>query len=101
MGTMSSVKFNEGLKSIGKNAFEGCNLSEITLPSTIASIGNYAFASNNLKSVIIPAAVTEIGYGAFTRNDELKTIIIKRANSDGMTLGSNWAGNATVVYDPS
>ena len=77
--SMSSIKFNEGLKSIGKNAFEGCNLSEITLPSTITSIGNYAFDSIN----------------------NLKTIIIKRANSDGMTLGDRWNGDATVVYDPS
>ena len=54
--------------------------------------------SNN---IIIPSNTTVIEAYAFADNSNLTTITIKRANSDGMTLGNNWNGNATVVYDPS
>ena len=99
---VSHIKFNEGLKKIGDNAFVDSNeLVEIQLPSTLETIGVDAFKYTSLTNVIIPKNVILIGSNAFSSNSNLKTITIKRANSDGMTLGSGWNGNATVVYDPS
>ena len=73
----------------------------IKLPSTLELIGSYSFENCGLTSVIIPSNVINIGSQAFANNPNLSTITVKRASSDGMTLGSNWNGTATVVYDPS
>ena len=41
---VKSVEFPEGLKTIGRNAFDLCNLTgTVTIPSTVTSIGVYAF----------------------------------------------------------
>ncbi len=77
---LTDIRLNNGLQRIGNSAFFDCNLTSITLPSSITTIESQAFYSND---------------------NNLKTITIKRANSDGMTLGGGWNGNATVVYDPS
>ena len=102
---VSHIKFNEGLKKIGDNAFvDSDELVEIQLPSTLETIGSSAFHYTSLTNVIIPKNVVSIGSSAFANINNLKTITIKRANSDGMTLESGWngwSGNVTVVYDPS
>ena len=102
---VSHIKFNEGLKKIGDNAFvDSDELVEIQLPSTLETIGRSAFHYTSLTNVIIPKNVVSIGSSAFANINNLKTITIKRANSDGMTLESGWngwSGNVTVVYDPS
>ena len=102
---VSHIKFNEGLKKIGDDAFlDSDELVEIQLPSTLETIGADAFMYTSLTNVIIPKNVVSIGSNAFGSINSLKTITIKRANSDGMTLGSGWNGwngNVTVVYDPS
>ena len=63
---LSSVVLNEGLVSIGENAFSCAVFERINLPSTLTSIGPYAFSyCRQLQSVSIPNAVTHIGRNAF------------------------------------
>ncbi len=90
------------IREIDGDTFNGTELADIRLNNGLQRIGRYAFAFCNLTSITLPSSITTIEGGAFDSNDNnLKTITIKRANSDGMTLGYGWNGNATVVYDPS
>lgn len=40
---LKSIKFPEGLESIGTQSFQGCGLENITFPKSLGSIRNYAF----------------------------------------------------------
>ena len=96
LSTVSEIKFNEGLETIGNLAFNTWgSFEKITLPSTVKSIGEQCFNSNKPydielndglehvgkqaficnfanQSVKIPASVTEIGEKAFGYSDSGK-----------------------------
>lgn len=96
LSTVSEIKFNEGLETIGNSAFNTWgSFEKITLPSTVKSIGEQCFNSNKPydielndglehvgkqaficnfanQSVKIPASVTEIGEKAFGYSDSGK-----------------------------
>ena len=93
LSTVSEIKFNEGLETIGNSAFNTWgSFEKITLPSTVKSIGEECFNSYKPylielndglervgkqaficnfanQSVKIPASVTEIGEKAFGYSD--------------------------------
>lgn len=55
---LESIELPSGLKSIGKSAFEDCDLSSIKLPSDLTTIEDYAFLRcSNLESIEIPSSV--------------------------------------------
>ena len=56
--------------TIGQYAFLGCNLKELTLPSTVTMIGSRAFVSNNRFQSITCNATTppSLGENAFNHN---------------------------------
>ncbi len=62
-----SVEIQEGVTTIGSNAFNNCNnLISVTIPDGLTDIGDHAFEYCwNLKSAIIPDSVTGIGINAF------------------------------------
>ena len=69
--------------SIGENAFLGCALTSITLPSSIKSIDIGAFLGcSGLTSITIPNSVTSIGADAFNNCRALNYISIP----DGVTF---------------
>ena len=78
---ISNVIIEEGVTSIGSNAFSGFkNMRRITLPSTLTSIGTQAFDEcDALKSVDIPDNVTSIGNGVFQECDSLRSVSINAA----------------------
>lgn len=85
---IKSVIINDGVTSIGKEAFKNCtNLTSITIPDCITSIGDSAFDNcTGLTSVIIPGSVMSIGRYAFLQCTGLTSITI----SDGVTsIGSS------------
>lgn len=53
------------------------NLSNVTIPKSVNTIGDYAF-----KNLPVSGTVTLKG----------------RTNTDGMTLGTNWNGQAQIVF---
>ena len=58
---LSIVRIPDGIKHIGKDAFENCAFESIFLPNSLLTIGENAFGHcGNLKSVTIPASVTDI-----------------------------------------
>lgn len=60
-----SLAIPANVTGIGDNAFDRCNLTDVTIPSSVTSIGNYAFANCRFTSVTIPSSVTSIGAFAF------------------------------------
>ena len=65
--TLKKAIISNGIREIGKNAFENCNsLEEVQLPDSLLTIGECAFACcNTLKKIIIPKNVKKIGESAF------------------------------------
>ena len=62
-----SVEINDGVTSIGENAFYFCTmLNDVKIPDSVTSIGTSSFCMcENLRNVSIPNSVTSIGEGAF------------------------------------
>jgi hypothetical protein len=72
--------------SIGESAFSGCTyLTTIDLPDNLKSIGKNAFSGTNLTSVTIPKYLTSVGYDTYYKespfvNSKLSSVTIE----DGM-----------------
>ncbi len=64
---------------IGDCAFEGTEVTGISIPNSITTIGESAFAWSSLTSVSIPKSVTTIGTAAFSGCDHLTEINIQNA----------------------
>jgi hypothetical protein len=81
---------NMPVTAIGIEAFQGNQLTSVSIPNSVTSIGNFAFASNKLTSVSIPSSVTSIGELAFWRN-----------RSTSISIGSNvvLAGGENPSFD--
>jgi len=67
--SVTGVVINEGITSVGKNAFLGLNhASNLNLPSTLTNIGYQAFHGMGITGNInIPNTVTTLGAGAYAR----------------------------------
>ena len=81
-------------------SYGGAQRTGLTIPTGVTKIGQEAFAGCKLsESVTIPSTVTAIGDNAFKDNPDLRTICMEgRSDLSGMTLGSNWNGNAEIVF---
>lgn len=62
-----SFTYNDGIKSIGSNVFEGCTaLKTIVVPKTVETIGDEAFSGCvNLASITLNEGLKTVGYRAF------------------------------------
>ncbi len=60
------IVVEEGITTIGKDAFTSMNFEKISLPKTLTELKSGAFSSCDvLQSIVIPDGVSEIGGGAF------------------------------------
>lgn len=75
---IKSIVFNDGVISIGANAFIGCDrLTSLMIDGSITKINDSAFfACYKLKSVIIGDGVTTIGRYAFAYCPKLMSVLI-------------------------
>ena len=75
---ISAVVIQNGVTSIGNNAFSDCVFLETaTIPSSVTSIGDCAFSTCViLKTVTIPGSVTSIGDSAFEYCERLSSVTI-------------------------
>lgn len=74
---LREVVLNDGLKNIGDNAFRGCSLDSITLPSTVVEVGTDAFlACDNLRGAVLNEGLQKIGTLSFIGCDALESITL-------------------------
>lgn len=73
--SLSSITLPESINYIGRCAFQGCNISNINLPSNLVEIRDAAFARTSLNSVVIPNSVNSIDGSAF-RKTNLQMLVL-------------------------
>ena len=99
----------EGIITIGRDAFDGSDLTQITLPSTLKTIELNAFHyCQDISSIILPEGLTSIGSSAFSNCSALTSITIpesvtsisSQAFSDCTNLAEvKIGGNPDLVMD--
>ena len=71
-GDLIEVSFNEGLKTIGGEAFSAVDLQYVNLPSTIETIGDWAFEVRyGFGEIVLPDSLTSLGTCAFRASDRV------------------------------
>ena len=79
MGKISTVILDNGITSVGMEAFNGCdNLTSVTLPEGLAAIGSYAFRNcTSLPAIALPETLTSLGTNfAFSNCTNLNNVVI-------------------------
>ena len=72
-----SVVVEQGVTSIGDDAFWYCGLTSVEIPESVESIGEHAFDHcTSLTGVVIPEGVKSIGYYAFAYCSRLTSVTI-------------------------
>ena len=79
--TVTQVKFEGSVTSIGNYAFQSTSLTSITIPDSVVSIGAFAFCNcSYLENVVMPndsnSSLKSIGEDAFYQCPKLKSITI-------------------------
>lgn len=105
---ITTVNISEGITKISELSFPSVAIKNVNLPESLVEIGGNQFVFSDedsendflLTSIVVPKNVKIIGEKAFAGAIEKDTIIMKRANLDGMTLGENWSSNATIKFEP-
>ena len=64
----------DGVKTIGKRAFENCDYKNIVFCEGVKHIGECAFYSNNIQELVLPNSLETIEDGAFAYSLALKHI---------------------------
>ena len=77
---VENVTLNEGITSIGDNAFALCvNLRNVNLPNTVTSIGENGFANCSLlENVDLPSGLTSLGEKAFYNCERITNVVLPR-----------------------
>lgn len=76
---LKEITLPSTIKTVGDNAFAGCgSLTSVKLNEGLTSIGNYAFMSASaLEEIVIPASVETLTESAFIRCDALTKVMFE------------------------
>ncbi|MBO7400071.1 MAG: leucine-rich repeat domain-containing protein, partial [Clostridia bacterium] len=62
---ITKVKFHDDVTYIGKYAFNGCYIQELTLPEKLKELGEAAFSGTRIESLHLPGGIEYIGARCF------------------------------------
>lgn len=95
---LKKINFNEGLKTIGMNAFEWTALSSIAFPSTLKNIWSKAFIDCRLLGDVsfLPGESLTIGANVF-ENDPIKYIYIPNTTLELHAHAFSWMPNLETI----
>lgn len=101
--SLNSIILQEGVTSIGANAFSCCSLQELSLPDSLRSIGAESFAQCNFEQgdLILPPSLVSIGDNAFFLSN-IKSISIPEATTSiSDNAFSNCENLAAIEVSPN
>lgn len=85
MTTLSNVVLEDGVQTIGVDAFASTGITSVSIPDSVTSINDGVFKENsNLVSVTFPETITSIGTSAFENCPMLQELVT--GDNDGNTL---------------
>ena len=92
---------DEGNIEIPEEGLIDFRFPEMVGETTLNTIAAESFMGcQYFKTVTIPAGITSIGDNAFADCQNLQCIILEgRSDAEDLTLGNNWAGDATVLFE--
>lgn len=92
---------DEGNIEIPEEGLIDFRFPEMVGETTLNTIAAESFMGcQYFKTVTIPAGITSIGDNAFADCQNMQCIILEgRSDDEDLTLGTNWAGNATVLFE--
>lgn len=92
---------DEGNIEIPEEGLIDFRFPEMVGETTLNTIAAESFMGcQYFKTVTIPAGITSIGDNAFADCHNLQYIILEgRSDDEDLALGTNWAGNATVLFE--
>lgn len=73
-----SITLPSTLRRLGDNAIYGAQITGIELPDGLESIGHFCFGYNPITEIEIPDSVIELGYAAFFGCGPLKTVKLSK-----------------------
>ena len=73
-GAASAVTVPEGVRQIGKSAFEATAVTTVKLPGTLKIVESFAFNGTGLTAIELPASVLKVERYAFAQTAALKSV---------------------------
>ena len=78
--SLKNVKMNDGLTSIGEEAFLHCAITEISIPASVKTMGSRAFAEcHYMEKAVLHEGLTELGVQAFWMCKKLNSLNIPKS----------------------
>ena len=91
----------DGITKFGPYAFYGCELEEITVPSTVIAINNGAFEDcTDLKKInLLPTTPPTLGTNVFLRTSEDLKIYVPSGTGQTYKDASGWSSFRNKIYE--
>ena len=97
---ITSIVVQDGVTSIGDNAFINCNkVEQVSLSNDVETIGDYSFSGcTSLTDITLPNGLKTVPNGAFALCTGLKTVTVPKSVTEVGTLAFSGCTSLSDVY---